>query len=272
LVGSALFHSVGGGGGRLLFTFLPPILATRVWPQPTCPHASWEPHLFPLWFGGASHLGHAACSAQARPGHAFEVLHAGVSSRRRRSGAGLVLGDERPKLGGLLGAARKRIPSLGLAVLVACLLIWAGYRFSFARCPRRSSFKHSGRDAAQRRRPPSFLLGERSNAGFWYFYPVVLAVKTPIAFLLLVAAGTAFAVGNGSGFGAPDLPWRFPPAFCWWGCSLTSISASGISSRVSRILRVGGRRAMHLLELGRARKWLPSPWPCSWRGWPALPF
>jgi len=42
---------------------------------------------------------------------------------------------ERPQPGGLLSAARKRMPSLGLAVLVACLLMWAGYRFSFAKVP-----------------------------------------------------------------------------------------------------------------------------------------
>src|SRR5262249_35710313 len=38
---------------------------------------------------------------------------------------------------------------------------------------------------------PSYLLGQVSPAGFWYFYPVALAVKTPIPFLLLLLAGTA---------------------------------------------------------------------------------
>jgi hypothetical protein len=37
----------------------------------------------------------------------------------------------------------------------------------------------------------SYLLGEYRNTGWWYFFPVVLAVKTPIGFLLLSAAGVA---------------------------------------------------------------------------------
>ena len=37
---------------------------------------------------------------------------------------------------------------------------------------------------------PSFLFGEYSETGWWYFFPVVLAVKTPIAFLLLAGIGS----------------------------------------------------------------------------------
>lgn len=35
----------------------------------------------------------------------------------------------------------------------------------------------------------SYLLGEYRNNGWWYFFPVVVAVKTPIGFLLLCCAG-----------------------------------------------------------------------------------
>ena len=38
---------------------------------------------------------------------------------------------------------------------------------------------------------PSYLLGQRGTQGWWYFFPVVLAVKTPIAFLLLIILGIA---------------------------------------------------------------------------------
>jgi hypothetical protein len=38
----------------------------------------------------------------------------------------------------------------------------------------------------------SYLLGEVRDTGWWYFFPVALAVKTPLAFILLCAAG-AFA-------------------------------------------------------------------------------
>ena len=37
------------------------------------------------------------------------------------------------------------------------------------------------------------MLGARSNSGFWLFYPVALAVKTPLAFLGLLAGGMALA-------------------------------------------------------------------------------
>jgi hypothetical protein len=35
----------------------------------------------------------------------------------------------------------------------------------------------------------SYLLGERSNRGWWYFFPVVFAVKTPLAFIAFVLVG-----------------------------------------------------------------------------------
>jgi hypothetical protein len=40
-----------------------------------------------------------------------------------------------------------------------------------------------------RRGHPAYLLGQMGSSGWWYYYPVVLAVKTPIAFLLLTAFG-----------------------------------------------------------------------------------
>ena len=39
----------------------------------------------------------------------------------------------------------------------------------------------------------AYLLGSRSTTGWWYFYPVVLAVKTPLAFLALLGFGAALA-------------------------------------------------------------------------------
>jgi dolichyl-phosphate-mannose-protein mannosyltransferase len=39
----------------------------------------------------------------------------------------------------------------------------------------------------------SYLLGEYRKTGWWYYFPVVLAVKTPIGFLLLCAGGLAAA-------------------------------------------------------------------------------
>ena len=36
---------------------------------------------------------------------------------------------------------------------------------------------------------PAFLLGHFGRTGWWYYFPVALAVKTPIAFLIMLAVG-----------------------------------------------------------------------------------
>jgi hypothetical protein len=42
----------------------------------------------------------------------------------------------------------------------------------------------------------SYLLGQRSDSGWWYFFPVVLAIKTPLGFLVLAAAGAVLMLGR----------------------------------------------------------------------------
>jgi hypothetical protein len=42
----------------------------------------------------------------------------------------------------------------------------------------------------------SYLLGQWSNSGWWYFFPVVLAVKSPIGLLLIAACGWAVIVSR----------------------------------------------------------------------------
>ena len=42
----------------------------------------------------------------------------------------------------------------------------------------------------------SYLLGRVSTSGFWYYFPVVLGVKTPIAFLILLLLGFWIAWKN----------------------------------------------------------------------------
>ena len=55
----------------------------------------------------------------------------------------------------------------------------------------------------------TYLLGESGMKGWWYFFPVVLAVKTPIGFLLLAIAGLLAAL----------LRWRVLP----WQMALTAL-------------------------------------------------
>lgn len=89
---------------------------------------------------------------------------------------------------------------LAAACALAFLVVWAGYRFSFARvdylhlrlpAPRFFTGLETLR-AHNAAGQAAYLMGRRSGTGFWYYYPVVLALKTPLA-LLLLAGGAAVA-------------------------------------------------------------------------------
>ena len=51
----------------------------------------------------------------------------------------------------------------------------------------------------------AFLLGESKDGGWWYFFPVAFALKTPLAFQLLLAAAVAVALTSASRRGGPVL-------------------------------------------------------------------
>jgi hypothetical protein len=116
-------------------------------------------------------------------------------------------------------AGPSRTTRLRLTYAAALLTIWAGYRFAvgpltapdagtaavaptalpaldrLARAhvfPAPALFEGLGQLAAKNRAGhKSYLLGEVRTTGWWYFFPVALAVKTPLPFLLLTAAGLA---------------------------------------------------------------------------------
>lgn len=84
---------------------------------------------------------------------------------------------------------------LGVAAWVTVLVIWAAYRFSvrwIGTIPLPApelvagiyQVVHHGAVGHA-----SYLLGDRSMTGWWYYFPFVLAVKTPIPLLLLGMAG-----------------------------------------------------------------------------------
>jgi len=81
---------------------------------------------------------------------------------------------------------------LVVALAIACGLIWAGYRFSFSGVPAPQLWQ-GFRDVMERNRSayPSYLFGRYSEHGWWYYFPVALAVKTPLAFLGLMIVGCA---------------------------------------------------------------------------------
>ena len=136
----------------------------------------------------------------------------------------------------------RRIASLAAAAAVAALLVWAGYRFSWGALPAeatgpvaRTVLRGPGAiatsgipvpapelwDGLRQIRGsvylqgghPSYLLGRYSLEGWWYYFPIALAVKTPLAFLILAAWG-AGAVAHGSspartgGDNPPRRDWR----------------------------------------------------------------
>jgi hypothetical protein len=118
---------------------------------------------------------------------------------------------------GIGRALRDRIPTLALAILVGALVIWSGYRFSFGpvdfasvRLPAPELF--AGIEAVLQHNDRghwSYLLGERSPSGFWYFYPVALAVKTPLPLLILLVFGCILVFRKNSDFPRLWLPLAF---------------------------------------------------------------
>jgi len=104
---------------------------------------------------------------------------------------------ERPGIRGLAAAARQRAVPFGLAVLTGAVTIWAFYSFSFGKVPGwnislPAPQLFAGVDDALNhttRGHPAYLLGELRQTGWWYYFLVVLSVKTPIGFLLLCGIG-----------------------------------------------------------------------------------
>ena len=101
-----------------------------------------------------------------------------------------------------LKRAVKVLPWAALSTALALLLVWAGYRFAIgpvdylnATLPAPAFFTgihyvYSHNNAGHL----AYLLGHLSQHGFWYYYPVVLAVKTPLATLILLAIAIALAI------------------------------------------------------------------------------
>jgi hypothetical protein len=114
----------------------------------------------------------------------------------------------------------RRTSGLRMAYLAALVGVWAGYRFAvgplapaaagpsdpLARLasapvfPAPALFEGVGQVAAKNRAGhKSYLLGEVRHTGWWYFFPVALAVKTPLAFILLSLAGALAAARSPPG-------------------------------------------------------------------------
>jgi len=219
----------GEGAGllaALLFSTLPPVLAhaglttTDMALTATFPLALFA---FCLWLeddrpsrGRTVFLGIAGALAILSKFSVVPLFVASVGAILIVRGAGRALTP--PLSRGERGGKRRALSLLG-AGAIAALLIWAAYRFSWGPLPAASpplgrtvlhgpgaaptsglavpapelweGMRQIRESVYVRGGHPSYLLGRYSRTGLWYYFPIALAVKTPLAFLLLAALGTA---------------------------------------------------------------------------------
>jgi hypothetical protein len=123
-------------------------------------------------------------------------------------------------LGPLGKAIVPRLPTFALAVMVGALTIWAAYRFSwgpvdFAPFRLPAPELYAGVETVLKHNSVghwSYLLGARSPLGFWYFYPIAFAVKTPLPLIALTAFGVVLVFRPDSGFPRLWIPLAFAAA------------------------------------------------------------
>lgn len=122
------------------------------------------------------------------------------------------------------GGLKPALRFVPVVAIVAFLVLWGGYRFTFDRPSNLSKdavflFHYAApkplvnfaRSVAQTPMPapayvlgvatlkfrdrhlghPSYLLGQTSTSGWWFYFPVVFFYKTPLPFLVLLAWGIA---------------------------------------------------------------------------------
>lgn len=190
-----------------LFTMLPPVLAhgglaTTDMPLTACLAAAFFALLVwaeePTWKHSLL-LGAATALAAVSKFTALGFLPAAAVLALL---AYLVV--ERPGVRRLSNTLKVRALPFGLAVSTGAVVIWAVYSFSFGKVPGwnislpapelfdgvRFALAHSTQGH------PAYLLGEVRTTGWWYFFPVVLGVKTPIGFLALLGIGTLLCWGR----------------------------------------------------------------------------
>jgi tetratricopeptide (TPR) repeat protein len=105
---------------------------------------------------------------------------------------------------------------------------------------------------------PSFLAGERSTEGWWYYFPIALLIKTPLALLLLLALGVAVTLRQARALGVQTLAFVFVPIVVFLGAAM----ASGINLGLRHVLPIypfliliAAMSVKGLLDSGR--RWAP---------------
>lgn len=158
---------------------------------------------------------------------------------------------------------RSHLGPLALAAVVCLFVIWGGYRFSYGmstafsfRVPAPEMVKGIHWVIAHNRRGhASYLLGQAGNSGWWYYYPVALAVKTPLAVLALLGLGAVLFVKRRA-----ELAYRLPVAFA------LGILVPSLFSRINIGMRhvlpvymgvciIGASAVLWLIESSKRARW-----------------
>ncbi len=111
----------------------------------------------------------------------------------------------------------------------------------------------------------AFLLGERRSGGWWYFFPVAFALKTPLGFHLLVITAVVAAIASSRGDA-----WR---QWASHGARAPAVgSAFLLAAVMGARMNIGMRHALPLLPLlcilvAQGVAWLAARWGTKARAW-----
>jgi hypothetical protein len=179
----------------------------------------------------------------------------------RATGAKPPSDSDQPASAGLALSARtltsgrlRRLLALIIAGLVALFVIWAVYGFEIRNgLPAATYWRGLVKIYAEYSQGyPTFLMGQVSRTGWWYYFPVTFALKTPLPTLILLVAGVVLSIWQGS--------WRrasavlIPPAL---SMAATMFSPLAIGYRhvlpvLPFVIIVGGNAANLKFQIGNA--------------------
>lgn len=151
---------------------------------------------------------------------------------------------------GLLFHRRRWVALLGL-FSIAALVLWALYGFEVGPIPGTDILFPASSHAIPFLRlrhhivggHPAFLLGENRTSGWWYYFPVAFALKTPLATQFLLITSMASAIST-----LFRRPLKISYLLIRWGVLIFFPLLYGISSLASR-LNIGYRHLLPILPL-----------------------
>jgi hypothetical protein len=165
---------------------------------------------------------------------------------------GWYLAWHRPKAAEVKAAAIRLLPRLPLAAAVVLLVIFATFRFSWGGFIQGIEALTQHNSAGH----PGYFMGQRSTSGFWLFYPVVLGVKTPLAFLFLLGVGAVAVCRRGSEYRLGWLPLAYAAGVL--GVAMFShinIGVRHILPVYTGFALVAGAGAIRLWRMAPGRAW-----------------